>query len=448
MKTNKMLLIAIVLITTSVNLFSQTTAEEWKKLGNVELDSANYHKAIEYYQKAIEVDSNYFAAYYNLGLAFYNISDYDKAIEYFNKAITKNDTDADAFSALGSIYLEKQDYHKAIEYYQKAIEVDSNYFDAYYNLGSIFFFISDYDKAIEYFTKAITKDDTDASCFFALGNIYAEKQDYDKAIEMFKEGIKIEPNLPEKYYYLGFLYYEKGNFAYANMYFKKAAQLGDTLAQQYFTDNKISWEDNFEKPDYDRIKLNIENKKSNFYYAKLWDRYQQGDSTMTIEEKRHLYYGYVFNKNYSPYLSAHDANKVNAILNKEKPTEKEWKELVSLLNISLSVEPFHCRFLYYQSVAYNALNKSVEADKNMIKIWSIIDALSSTGYGLTKETAMHVIAVSSEYDYLFFNDLSMRTQSLVNGGYDVLYLNPNDDGIEEMWFDVNQPYNHLGKSSK
>jgi len=376
MSIKKKILVSVIFLTASINLFSQT-AEEWKELGNIELDSANYNKAIEYYQKSIEVDSNYFNAYYNLGLAFMQLSDFDSAIKYCRKAITKNDTIADTY--------------------------------------------------------------------FLLGSVYAEKQDFDNAIKMYKDGILLKPNSPKEYYYLSFLYNEKNIGVYVILYARKAAQLGDTLAQQFLTDNEISWEDNFEKPDYEQIKLNIENKQSNFYYSKLWGRFQQGDSTMTLDEKRHLYYGYVFHKKYSPYSDAHDYKQVNAILNKEKPTKKEWEKLVSLLNTSLSAEPFSCRYLYYQSIAYNALKKSVDADKNFKKIRSIVDALLSTGDGLLKETAIHVIAVSNEYDYLFLNNLSRQSQALINGGYDVLYLQPNEDGLEEMWFDVNQSLNNMLK---
>lgn len=137
---------------------------------------------------------------------------------------------------------------------------------------------------------------------------------------------------------------------------------------------------------------------------------------------------------------------MNNILNKEEPTTNEWEELVSLLNTSLKIQPFNCRYLYYQSVAYSALNKHVDADKNMKKIECIIDALTSTGDGLSKETAIHVIAVSNEYDYMFMNNFSMNRQALTDGGYDVLYLNPNEAGLEEIWFDVNQSLNSLNRS--
>ena len=370
------------------------------------------------------------------------------AVVLFPATINLFSQTAEEWKKLGNIESDSANYKKAIEYYKKAIETDSTYFDAYHNLGNTFAQILDFDKAIEYFNKAIAINDTVADTFFAIGSVYAQKQDYDNAIKTFKEGLHLEPNSPEEYYFLSYLYQEKGSSIYAMLYAKKAAQLGDTLAQQYFISNEMSWDDNFVKPDYEQIKLNIENKQSNFYYSKLWDRFQQGDSTMTLEEKRHLYYGYVYNKNYAPYSETHDYKQVNAILDKEKPTKEEWEKLVSLLNTSLSAEPFSCRYLYYQSVAYSALNKSIDADKNMNKIRSIVDALISTGDGLSKETAIHVIAVPNEYDYLFLNNLSMQSQAFVNGCYDVLYLQQNEDGLEEMWFDVSQPYKTLSKLFK
>ena len=223
-----------------------------------------------------------------------------------------------------------------------------------------------------------------------------------------------------------------------NIAFEKAAQLGDTLAQQFLADEETSWKSNFISPDYKLIKKNIENKKSNFYYPILWDRFQQGDTTLTLEEKRHLYYGYLFHKNYASHASSHDAKQVNEILNKENPTKKEWEKLVSLLNTSLTTEPFCGKYIFFQGIAYDALNKKVEAKIQFQKVQIIIDALLSTGNGLTKETAIHVISISNEYDHLFFNELSIRSQSLTSDYFDVLRLEPNEYGFEEMWFDVKQ----------
>ena len=353
---------------------------------------------------------------------------------------------ANEWKIRGDEAIDSVDFNKAIECYQKAIEADSTLFDAHYNLGYAYSSIFENDKAMDSYYKAIAIDNTFPNAFFAMGGLYIEKLDYDKAIEMFKKGVALKPDSPEEHYYLSLLYQEKGNKIYAHMYMKRSAQLGDVSARNFFDSNNISWEDDLKKPDYEEIKVNIENEQSDFYYSKLWDKFQQGDETMTLDEKRHLYYGYAVNKKYSPYSYAPNAQQVSAILKKEELTAKEWEELLSLLNTSLSTEPFSCRYLYYQSIAYNALNKPADAEKSINKMTCIADALVSTGDGLSKETAIHVIDVSNEYDHLFLNGFSAKSQSLIDGGYDLLNLNPNDAGLEEMWFDVSKPITEFNKT--
>ena len=218
----------------------------------------------------------------------------------------------------------------------------------------------------------------------------------------------------------------------------------------------MSKENSFIKPDYEEIKSNLENNPK-LDFSVVWDKYQQGDASMTLEEKRQLYYGYVFTKDYSPYAGTNISKGIKAIMDKEKPTKKDWKTLVSLQNTSLSIEPFHCRYLYWQSVAYKALGKSEDAHRNINKIKCIMDALVSTGDGWSKETAIHVIAVSQEYDFLFLNGLEMHTQLFIDGGYDLLQvvsnenyeedMNPlgNEDKLNERWFDVKQAMKKMGR---
>ena len=356
---------------------------------------------------------------------------------------------AEEWTILGNAASDSLEYDQAIEYYLKAIEVDNNYFDAYLNLGLTYVEKENYDKAIEYFDKALAIDSLNADTYFILGNTYVSgKQDYDKAIELFKKGLKLKPDSPEEYFLLGFLYKEKGNYTYGIMYAKKAARLGSITAQLFFTENNMSWEDNFVKLDYEQIKKNIDNKESNLYYSKLWDRFQKGDSTMTMEEKYHLYYGYVFNKKYSPYTSFSDSKTIMEILNKQNITEEDWTELISLTDVAQKVDPFSIRNIYYQKIGYEHLGKSNDATINDQKIRCILNAMSSTGDALSKETAIHVIAVNNEYDYMFSMNVSMESQVLIDGGYDLLYLQPNEDGIEELWFDIKQPLEYLMKTYK
>ena len=199
----------------------------------------------------------------------------------------------------------------------------------------------------------------------------------------------------------------------------------------------------FEKPDYEKIKINIENKSSNLYYPLLVYKYQEGDSTMTLEEKRHLVYGFVYHESYSPSISVLNPEQIQLILDKENVTAKDWVALVSLLNSWLNTEPFNCRLLYYLSIAHEALNNMPVAEKVVRRMQIVGDALYSTGNGLSQETAIHVFADYHKHDYLLLNNLSMQSQRLVNGGYDVFSLMPNEYEIKELWFYENQLFKSM-----
>ncbi len=52
-------------------------------------------------------------------------------------------------------------------------------------------------------------------------------------------------------------------------------------------------------PNYKKIEKNI-SKEGQYLYSSLLDRFLEGDTTMTLEQKRQ-YYGYTFQDAYSPY---------------------------------------------------------------------------------------------------------------------------------------------------
>ncbi|WP_163564693.1 tetratricopeptide repeat protein [Helicobacter suis] len=88
----------------------------------------DYHKALEYYQKA--VDGGSAMACYNLGIIYKNRGygveqDYQKALEYFKKAADMGS--ALAYESLGGMYENgegvEKDLQKAEEYFKKAREL-------------------------------------------------------------------------------------------------------------------------------------------------------------------------------------------------------------------------------------------------------------------------------------------------------------------------------------
>jgi tetratricopeptide (TPR) repeat protein len=117
---------------------------------------------IEYYSQALLLWKDAYgikiksAIYVNRGSAYKNLKQYDKAINDYNKAIELNPADADAYYDRGIIYYYLKQYNKAINDYSKAIELKPNFAYAYNNRGFTYLWLgkcekakSDFDKAIE-----------------------------------------------------------------------------------------------------------------------------------------------------------------------------------------------------------------------------------------------------------------------------------------------------------
>lgn len=108
----------------------QTAKGEIKKQSNVgELFmlsksyflAKNYDKAIDVYQKIIEINPNSDIAYINLGLSYRELGNVKEAIKSYQRAIAINPKSADAYFHLGVVYSKQGKIEEATEAYQKAI---------------------------------------------------------------------------------------------------------------------------------------------------------------------------------------------------------------------------------------------------------------------------------------------------------------------------------------
>jgi len=100
---------------------------EYHNLGNDYYKIGEFDKAIEHYNKALELRPDLLETYFNRGLAYTRKQMYDKAIEDLSKVIELNPNLAEAYYTRGLVYEYKQDYDRAIEDYNRALNVDPKY---------------------------------------------------------------------------------------------------------------------------------------------------------------------------------------------------------------------------------------------------------------------------------------------------------------------------------
>lgn len=200
----------------------------------------------------------------------------------------------------------------------------------------------------------------------------------------------------------------------------------------------------FKAPDYAEIEKRISKEESEYYYPRLMPRFIAGDTTMSIEAKRHLYYGFRYQDNYSPYGNNEAEEEVKALFRKDSLSLQDFQEIMEISAKGLQENPFNFRLLNVRLYAADTLSKSEEFRKVLAQYDIIVEAILSSGDGLTKETAYYVISVPHEYALL--NALGFNfggKQSTYENRYDYLTLAENEYGIEGLYFDVSPSFDYL-----
>ena len=185
-----------------------------------------YEEAIEDYGKAIEIDPQLAQAYFNRGVSKSALGDQAGGIEDYGKAMEIDPQDAQAYSNRGNSKSALGDEAGAIEDYDKAIEIDPQYAAAYYNRGVSKSALGDEAGAIEDYGKAIEIDPQYVAAHYNRGLSKSALGDKAGAIEDYDKAIKIDPQLAAAYANKSDALTKIGKFQEAVTVCKEAIDLG------------------------------------------------------------------------------------------------------------------------------------------------------------------------------------------------------------------------------
>lgn len=168
------------------------------------------------------------------------------------------------------------------------------------------------------------------------------------------------------------------------------------------------------------------------------DRYLLGDSTMTIDEQRHLYFGYVFQPTYNPADTSQYNAKMANILNKQHFTNEDYDQVIEYADALLAEDPFNMRALNAKLLVYAQKNNVAAYKKTAQKRRIVQQAITSSGDGMSKTTPYYVIKVAHEYDILPFMGFKFGGKDKIEKGCQCnsLTLAPNRFGIDIIYFDI------------
>lgn len=144
---------------------------------------------------------NVSSPYKNRGLAYYNINNYEKAIEDFDKYLEINYKDKSVLNDRANAYKALKQYDKAIMDYTGFIKhagMDFKLIDIVIkNRGICYMNLEKYNKAIEDYTTAINKKPKNINYYLLRGFTYYKLEQLNKAEKDYQTVLSIDPNNAE-----------------------------------------------------------------------------------------------------------------------------------------------------------------------------------------------------------------------------------------------------------
>lgn len=201
----------------------------------------------------------------------------------------------------------------------------------------------------------------------------------------------------------------------------------------------------FTAPDFAQIERNVKEPASSYYYPNLMEKYMAGDEKMTLEEGRHLYFGFIYQPQYMPVDTSHYNNRLAEVLSKKSFLQSDFAKIMEYSSALLLEDPFNLRALNAKLLVLAQENNTPEYKKVAQQRRVVQNAIAGTGDGMSADTPFYVIKVAHEYDILPFLGYNFGGKDKMIKGKKVNYLTLGENrfGIDRVYFNITPIINYL-----
>lgn len=181
-----------------------------------------------------------------------------------------------------------------------------------------------------------------------------------------------------------------------------------------------------EKPDMEQIKNVTLDPSSPYYFPKLKKKYESNDTTMTNDEYRHFYLGYMFQEDYDPYRVSPYTSVTDNLRSKTKHSKEEIDTIRKYAQMALDDNPFDLRQMSFLVHVLKEKRKDMSAKIWEYRLEHLLGAIKSTGTGENVDNAWYVISPMHEYDMVQLLGYEATDAQFIEPGYDYLTVVPDE----------------------
>lgn len=186
------------------------------------------------------------------------------------------------------------------------------------------------------------------------------------------------------------------------------------------------------KPDLEQIRKATLDPANPMYFPKLMAKYNRNDTTMTNEEYRNLYLGYMFQEDYDPYRTSKYSGVTDDLRLKATHTREEIDTVRKYAEMALKDNPFDLRQMAFLVHVLKERRKDMSAKIWEYRLEHLLGAIKSTGTGEDEENAWYVIYPMHEYDLIQVLGYEATDATFIEPGLDYLTVVPTPETAKKF----------------
>ena len=194
-------------------------------MGSVCLHKELFIKALDFFDKALEINNTVPLVWSNRSLALMGAGKFDDAIHSVNQAITLDARFADALINKANILIKMERIEEALIYIDDYLIHKPNQYAAWLRKANLHFLLKQLNFAIPAFREALRIEPNSIEGLINFALALAESELYEESLIYLDKVIKINPNIYQAVLNVGVVYDKMGKFEKARDYMQQALKL-------------------------------------------------------------------------------------------------------------------------------------------------------------------------------------------------------------------------------
>ena len=206
----------------------------------------------------------------------------------------------------------------------------------------------------------------------------------------------------------------------------------------------MAQDDTLRVPDEDDILHQTLSASSPYYYTNLMLKYRSVGEVMTAEEYFYLYYGYLYQEAYRPFVDNRSLDEMLLIVSGidiELPEITQLEALVERGVEAMELDPFNPKVLNMLAFAYGALGDAEREKQYFNHLNGVLSTIESSGTGLKESSPWHILMFSHAYDLLASKGYQYGQSKIISRNVEYVPLTKkSEDKVKGFYFDYSRVY--------